>query len=63
MALLLRLSLGLEDAARAVEHAVERVLDAGLRTADIALPGEATVSTREMGEAVARQLLAIGLSD
>ena len=41
--------------AGAVETAVADVLEAGLRTADIAAGGSA-VSTREMGDAVARQL-------
>jgi 3-isopropylmalate dehydrogenase len=54
-AMLLRYSLGLADAADAVETAVAGVLDAGLRTADIAA-GASAVSTREMGDAVARQL-------
>lgn len=52
-ALLLRHSLGLEEEARAVEQAVEKVLDQGLRTPDIATPGAKTVSTSEMGDAVA----------
>ncbi len=51
-AMLLRHSLDLEDAALAVESAVSAVLDAGYRTADLARPGEQTVSTREMGDAV-----------
>ncbi|HEX2076592.1 MAG TPA: 3-isopropylmalate dehydrogenase [Longimicrobium sp.] len=52
-AMLLRHSLGLEDEARAVEAAVDRVLDRGLRTRDIASPGQPFVSTEEMGRAVA----------
>ena len=54
-ALMLRYSLNLSDAADAVETAVARVLEAGLRTPDIAAGGSA-VSTREMGDAVARHL-------
>ena len=51
-AMLLRYSLDCEDAAAAVEQAVADVLADGLRTPDIATVGEATVGTREMGEAV-----------
>ena len=55
-ALLLRYSLGLEDEARAVEQAVQRVVEAGYRTADIATPRGKTLTTREMGEQVVRQV-------
>jgi 3-isopropylmalate dehydrogenase len=54
-AMMLRYSLNLAEAADAVETAVARVLEAGLRTPDIAA-GASAVSTREMGDAVARQL-------
>jgi 3-isopropylmalate dehydrogenase len=54
-ALMLRYSLNQAKAADAIEGAVARVLDAGLRTPDIAAGGEA-VSTQEMGDAVARCL-------
>ena len=52
VAMLLRHSLGLAEEAAAVEAAVEAVIAAGLRTADIAAPGERAVSTREMADAV-----------
>jgi 3-isopropylmalate dehydrogenase len=55
-AMLLRHSLGLEDEARAVEDAVELVLDQGCRTPDIAAPGAPTVGTREMGRRVIEAL-------
>lgn len=55
-AMLLRHSCGLEEEAQAVEQAVMDVIDAGLRTADIAAPGEATKSTREMAEEVLARL-------
>jgi len=51
-ALLLHHSLGLADEARAIEDAVTEALDQGLRTADIARPGERVVGTREMGERI-----------
>lgn len=55
-AMLLRHSLGLEDEARAVEDAVELVLDQGCRTPDVAAPGAPTVGTREMGRRVIEAL-------
>ncbi len=58
--MLLRYSLDAPDAAVAVERAVARVLDAGLRTADIAAPGEQAVGTWAMGDAVIDALQAKG---
>ncbi|MFM7396504.1 MAG: 3-isopropylmalate dehydrogenase [Gammaproteobacteria bacterium] len=55
-ALLLRHSLELENEAKAIETAVARALDRGARTADIATPGVAALSTRSMGDAVLRAL-------
>ena len=55
-AMLLRHSLGLESEAQALEAAVTGAIDAGLRTADIANPGEHALSTREMVEAVLARL-------
>lgn len=51
-ALLLRHSLGQNEAAATLETSVGTALASGLRTADIAAPGGATVSTRQMGDAV-----------
>jgi 3-isopropylmalate dehydrogenase len=55
-AMLLRWSFGMEEDARLVEQAVERVLAGGLRTADIMQSGMARVGTSVMGEAVVREL-------
>lgn len=55
-ALLLRYALGLERAGAAVERAVERTLDEGLRTADIAQEGAKTSGTRTMASAVVANL-------
>ena len=55
-ALLLRYSLGLEEEARAVERAVEQVLDEGYRTADIWHEGLEKVSCTRMGELVAQRI-------
>lgn len=52
VAMLLRSSLGLPDEAVAVEGAVEAVLAAGHRTADLAAPGRPTVNTQAMGDLV-----------
>lgn len=59
-AMLLRYGLRLAEAADAVERAVAAVLEAGLRTADIAEPGVPAVGTQAMGEAVAARLLEAG---
>jgi 3-isopropylmalate dehydrogenase len=56
-ALLLRQSLGLEREARAVETAVARALEQGLRTADIAAGGK-SVSTAEAGAMIAGLIVA-----
>lgn len=55
-ALMLRYSLNQEAAALRIEAAVSKVLALGLRTADIALPGETKVGTKEMGDAVVSAL-------
>ncbi len=55
-AMLLRLSLGRSDAAEAVERAVERVLDRGLRTRDLAAEGEPSIGTAEMGDAILQEI-------
>jgi len=52
VAMMLRYSLAEPAAAEAIEQAVSRVLDQGLRTADIATAGQLAVSTAEMGAAV-----------
>jgi 3-isopropylmalate dehydrogenase len=57
-ALLLRYSLGMEDAAVAIETAVEKTLAAGYRTADIARPGETTLGTEAMGDQVMQRISA-----
>ncbi len=54
-AMLLRHSLGCETEAAAIENAVDGVLEAGARTADIAL-GASPISTQEFTEAVIEQL-------
>ena len=57
-AMMLRYTLARPDAADAIEAAVGRVLDQGLRTADIHADGNRLVSTAEMGAAVVAALQA-----
>jgi len=54
--MLLRYSLKRSDLADRVETAVKRALASGLRTKDIARPGEPAVSTSQMGQAVIESL-------
>ncbi len=60
LAMLLRTSLHLPEAATQVEQAVAAVLNAGYRTADIAEAGAKIVSTTAMGDAVIAALVAGG---
>jgi 3-isopropylmalate dehydrogenase len=55
-AMMLRYSLGEPTAAEAIEDAVRRVINDGLRTADIFTSGFRQVGTREMGDAIAAAL-------
>ncbi len=50
--MMLKYSFGLESEAAVVNEAVSKTLKAGLRTADIAKPGEATVGSREVTDSV-----------
>lgn len=55
-AMMLRYTMQLEEEARAVENAVNKVLEEGYRTADIMSPGKNLVGTREMGRLVAERI-------
>jgi 3-isopropylmalate dehydrogenase len=55
IAMMFRYTAKLEDAASAIESAIESVLDSGLRTADIAA-GAPSIGTNSMGEAVLQAL-------
>ena len=55
-ALLLRHSLGRDDAATAVETAVSNVLAQGVRTADIATPGSPALGTKAVSDAIVAAL-------
>ncbi len=56
IAMLLRLSLELEEEATRVENALQQVIADGARTADLATSDEAVLSTADMTEAIMRQL-------
>jgi len=56
VAMMLRYSFGHAAEADMVDQAVQNVLNAGVRTGDIARPGEKTVGTTGMGDAVLAQL-------
>jgi 3-isopropylmalate dehydrogenase len=54
--MMLRISVGHQEAADAVEQAVADVLDAGIHTADIASDKLKAVSTSDMGTAVVEKI-------
>ena len=56
LALMFRYTFARDDIAARIERAVRAVLATGLRTGDIALPGEKTIGTGAMGAAVAAAL-------
>jgi 3-isopropylmalate dehydrogenase len=62
-AMLLRHSLSLETEARAVEMAVDAVLNAGHRTSDLAAPGQPAVTTGQMGDLVVAALRSGAVAD
>jgi len=59
VAMMLRFSLDRADLADLVEKAVEKTLDAGVRTSDLAISGGPSVSCSEMGDAVCKQLVSL----
>jgi 3-isopropylmalate dehydrogenase len=56
LAMCLRYSFFLAETADRIDAAIARVLDQGLRTADIKQDGCRTIGTREMGEAIVKAL-------
>ena len=56
VAMMLRYTLAAPELAERIEAAVARVLDQGLRTADIQSPGTRVIGTSEMGDAVVAAL-------
>jgi len=60
VALMLRHSLDLQDEAEAVERAVDAVLDAGHRTADLVESAQMSIGTVEMGDCIAAAIRKAG---
>ena len=56
VAMMMKYSFGDEAASTAIENAVQKVLDAGYRTADLATPGQASLSTSEYGDKIVEML-------
>ncbi len=56
MCMMLRYSFNMDEAARRVETAVEKVLDKGYRTSDIYEEGKTRVNTTEMGRLILDEL-------
>lgn len=56
-AMMFRYSLQQEDAAQGIKNAVARVLEAGIRTSDIAKDGEETVGTAVMGDRIVAAIM------
>ncbi len=56
VAMMFRYSFHLSDEAKAIETAVDAVLNEGWRTADIAKPGEEVIGTLKMGELIREHL-------
>lgn len=55
-AMMCKYSFGLDQAYDSIFKAVESVLNQGLRTGDIAKEGEEVIGTKEMGQAILREL-------
>ena len=51
-AMMLRYSMGLDDAALAIEKAVDAAIAKGIVTGDVAKPGQTAASTSQFGDAV-----------
>lgn len=56
VAMMLRYSFNRDDIAKAIETAVENVLDKGYRTIDIMQPAMKSVGTEEMGDLIAEEI-------
>ena len=52
VALMLRYSFNLKEEAKAIEGAVERIVEAGYRTEDLREEGKKVVGTKEMGRLI-----------
>ncbi|WDP91426.1 MAG: 3-isopropylmalate dehydrogenase [Desulfobacter sp.] len=59
-AMMLKYTLGYAEAADAIESAISKVLDKGIFTADLTAHKETAVNTAEMGDAIVKELSALG---
>lgn len=55
-AMMLKYSFNLEEESQAIEKAVQQALDDGFRTEDILQDGKTLVGTKEMGDAIAKNI-------
>lgn len=55
-AMMLKYSFNLEEESQAIEKAVQKALDDGFRTEDILQDGKTLVGTKEMGDAIAKNI-------
>lgn len=55
-AMMLQYSFNMVDAAKAINDAVERILDMGYRTGDIMQPGMTLIGTEELGDLIASEI-------
>ena len=56
LSMMFKYSFGFIKESEAIEQAVAKILDSGIRTADISKPGEATVSCSQMGDKIIGEL-------
>ncbi|MDP4178890.1 MAG: isocitrate/isopropylmalate family dehydrogenase, partial [Bacillota bacterium] len=56
VAMMLRYSFDMQEAANDIESAVSKVLDKGYRTGDIMQPGKTLVGTEEMGAKITAEI-------
>ena len=59
LSMMMKYSLGLPEIGQHIEKAVIKVLEKGIRTGDIGHRGMRTVGTKEMGEAVYKEFMAL----
>jgi len=56
LSMMFKYSFGFIKESEAIEQAVAKILDSGIRTADISKPGEATLSCSKMGDKIIEEL-------
>ncbi|WP_424244449.1 3-isopropylmalate dehydrogenase [Elusimicrobium posterum] len=56
LAMMLKISFGLDDASKDIENAVNKILEEGYRTADIMQEGKTLVGTAQMGDLLSKAI-------